>query len=69
MYISVADNFGIWMYGFYLFLLTIWWSNDWGNANGAPNVQLDDVVLGKQDLQLSLTKIWAQLTGGIFVYK
>ncbi|EEB11631.1 Aquaporin-12A, putative [Pediculus humanus corporis] len=67
--IIVADNFGIWMYGFYLFLLTIWWSNDWGNANGAPNVQLDDVVLGKQDLQLSLTKIWAQLTGGIFVYK
>ncbi|KAK6626550.1 hypothetical protein RUM44_009023 [Polyplax serrata] len=67
--IVVADNYGVWMYALYLFLLTIWWAVDWGDANACPNIQLEDVILGKQDSQTSLTKIWAQLTGGIFVFR
>lgn len=65
----MADNFGVWTYAVYLFCLTIWWSRAWGEAAACPYVHLEDVVLGKLDSQLAMMKTWAEITGGIFVFK
>lgn len=67
--IIVADNYGISMYAIFLFTLTIWWAWNWGDATACPYNHLEDVVEGKTDLRVALLKTWAELTGGIMVFK
>nr|CAD7399332.1 unnamed protein product [Timema poppensis] len=67
--IIVADNFGISTYAVYLFCLTIWWSQNWGDATACPYTHLEDVVQGKASLRVAALKIWAELTGGILIYR
>nr|CAD7257791.1 unnamed protein product [Timema shepardi] len=67
--IIVADNFGISTYAVYLFCLTIWWSQNWGEATACPYTHLEDVVQGKASLRVAALKIWAELTGGILIYR
>ncbi|CAG4987461.1 unnamed protein product [Parnassius apollo] len=67
--IIIADNFGVATYAIYLFALTIWWSLNWGDATACPYTHIEDVIEGKGDIRKSLLKIWAELTGGLLVFK
>ncbi|CAH2983938.1 unnamed protein product [Chilo suppressalis] len=67
--IIVADNFGVGTYAIFLFLLTIWWSMNWGDATACPYTHIEDVIEGKGDIRKALLKTWAELTGGLLVFK
>ncbi|CAH0694458.1 unnamed protein product [Spodoptera exigua] len=67
--IVVADNFGVATYAIFLFALTIWWSLNWGDATACPYTHIEDVIEGKGDIRKALLKTWAELTGGILVFK
>jgi len=65
----VADNFGVWAYAVVLFLLTVWWGKVWGDATACPYTHLEDVVMGNADTQTALMKTWAELTGGVLIFR
>lgn len=67
--IIVADNFGVSAYAVILFVLTVWWSSEWGEATACPYTHLEDVLDGKADVREAALKIWAQLTGGVLVFR
>lgn len=67
--IIIADNWGISMYAIYLFFMTIWWCYVWGDATACPYTHLEDVVEGKQNLRNAFLLIWAQLMGGLIVFR
>lgn len=67
--IIVADNFGVATYAIFLFALTIWWSLNWGDATACPYTHIEDVIEGKGDIRRALLKTWAELTGGLLVFK
>lgn len=67
--IIVADNFGVLAYAGVLFVLTVWWSNEWGEATACPYTHLEDVLDGKADVRVAALKIWAQLTGGVLIFR
>ncbi|XP_032519105.2 aquaporin-11 isoform X3 [Danaus plexippus] len=67
--IIVADNFGVATYAIFLFALTIWWSLNWGEATACPYTHIEDVIEGKGDIRKALLKTWAELAGGLLVYK
>ncbi|XP_026287882.1 aquaporin-11 [Frankliniella occidentalis] len=67
--IIVADNFGVLAYAGVLFVLTVWWSNEWGDATACPYTHLEDVLDGKADVREAALKIWAQLTGGVLIFR
>lgn len=67
--IIVADNFGVGTYAIFLFLLTIWWSMNWGDATACPYTHIEDVIEGKGDVRKALLKTWAELAGGLMVFK
>jgi hypothetical protein len=48
--IVVADNWGIWAYALYLFLLTIWWSKNWDTATACPYSPVEEILEGAQDV-------------------
>ena len=65
----MADNFGVSAYAAILFVLTVWWSSEWGEATACPYTHLEDVIDGKADVRQAALKIWAQLTGGVLVFR
>ncbi|XP_046969650.1 aquaporin-11 isoform X2 [Vanessa cardui] len=67
--IIVADNFGVATYAIYLFALTIWWSLNWGDATACPYTHIEDVIEGRGDIRKALIKTWAELGGGLLVFK
>ncbi|CAH0720495.1 unnamed protein product, partial [Brenthis ino] len=67
--IVVADNFGVATYAIFLFALTIWWSLNWGDATACPYTHIEDVIEGKGDVRKALLITWAELTGGLLVFK
>ncbi|CAH2092648.1 unnamed protein product [Euphydryas editha] len=67
--IIVADNFGVATYAIFLFALTIWWSLNWGDATACPYTHIEDVIEGRGDIRKALLKIWAELTGGLLVFR
>lgn len=52
-----------------LFLLTIWWSQVWGDASACPYTHMEDVAEGKTSFRVMALKIWAQLMGGCCVWR
>lgn len=66
---SVADNWGVWMYALYLFLLTIWWSINWDEASACPYTHMEDVVIRKKSLIVAFLSICAELAGGLLIFK
>lgn len=66
---AVADNWGVWMYGLYLFLLTIWWSTNWDEASACPYTHIEDVVMRGKSLTTALLTICAELAGGLVIFK
>lgn len=67
--IVVADNFGVATYAIFLFALTIWWSLNWGDATACPYTHIEDVIEGKGDIRKAFLKTWAELAGGLLVFK
>nr|XP_026495863.1 aquaporin-11 isoform X3 [Vanessa tameamea] len=67
--IIVADNFGVATYAIYLFALTIWWSLNWGDATACPYTHIEDIIEGRGDIRKAFIKTWAELAGGILVFK
>ncbi|XP_063365741.1 aquaporin-12 isoform X1 [Cydia amplana] len=67
--IVVADNFGVGTYAIFLFALTIWWSLNWGEATACPYTHIEDIIEGKGDVRKALLKTWAELAGGLLVFK
>lgn len=65
----VADNWGVWMYALYLFLLTIWWSVNWDEASACPYTHMEDVVIRKKPLIVAFLSICAELAGGLLIFK
>ncbi|XP_049949421.1 aquaporin-11 [Schistocerca serialis cubense] len=67
--IIVADNYGVWAYAAFLFLLTVWWSSSWGEATACPYTHLEDVLRGCSDVLTALLMTGAELAGGVFVFR
>lgn len=65
----VADNFGVATYAIILFLLTIWWSQVWGDASACPYTHMEDMVEGRTTPRNVALKTWAQLMGGCCVWR
>lgn len=59
----------MWAYAVVLFLLTVWWGRVWGDATACPYTHLEDVIQGKVDTQLAIMKTWAELTGGVLIFR
>ncbi|KAF4517700.1 hypothetical protein B566_EDAN016526 [Ephemera danica] len=67
--IIVADNYGVWMYGLILFLLTVWWGRQWGDATACPYTYLEDMLEGRSNYGVAILKTVAGLIGGLAVFK
>lgn len=67
--VIVADNFGVSTYGVCLFLLTIWWAFNWGDATACPYTHIEDVVLGNTDVRTAVLKSAFELAGGLLIFK
>ncbi|XP_046436575.1 aquaporin-11 [Neodiprion fabricii] len=67
--IIVAENWGVSVYAIYLFLLTIWWSMNWGDASACPYTHIEEVIEGKKSLRVAFLLIWAELVGGLVVFR
>ncbi|XP_037085901.1 aquaporin-11-like [Pollicipes pollicipes] len=60
----VADTFGVITYAVYLFLVSIYWSLAWGDANACPYLQVEEWWLGRTRLPTVLLRILAEVAGG-----
>lgn len=67
--IIISDNWGVWMYALYLFLLTIWWSIMWDEASACPYTHMEDIADGKKPIGVALLSICAELAGGLIIFK
>ena len=65
----VADNYGIWTYAGYLFILTVWWAGEWGLAAGCPYIHIENVLMGSDGAVNAIFKILAEIAGGILIFK
>ena len=67
--ISVADNYGVYSYGVYLFLMTIWWGQSWGSATACPYSLLEEYVETGTPILEVILKIVGQVIGGIASFR
>jgi aquaporin rerated protein, invertebrate len=67
--IIVADNFGVATYAIFLFLLTCWWAQVWGNASACPYTHMEEMIEGNATPREVALKTWAQLMGGCCVWR
>ncbi|KAL5288351.1 AQP12B family protein [Megaselia abdita] len=67
--IIIADNFGVAAYAVFLFILTVWWGQVWGDASACPYTHMEDLLEGKTTLREVALKSWAALMGGCCVYR
>lgn len=67
--IIVADNYGVATYAIFLFLLTCWWAQVWGNASACPYTHMEDMIEGNATPREVALKTWAQLMGGCCVWR
>ncbi|XP_057321928.1 aquaporin-11 [Microplitis mediator] len=67
--IIIADNWGVSMYAIYLFVLTVWWSMVWEDATACPYTHLEELVEGKKSLRDAFLLIWAELVGGLAIFR
>lgn len=66
--IVVADNYGVLMYGLFLFLLTLWWSSVWEDATACPYSLVEEFLEGYKTFTATVILIASQVLGGIAVY-
>ncbi|XP_068913262.1 aquaporin-11 isoform X1 [Tenebrio molitor] len=67
--IVVADNWGIWAYALYLFLLTIWWSKNWDTATACPYSPVEEILEGAQDVSNAALLIFSQILGALVTFR
>ncbi|XP_018026270.1 aquaporin-11 [Hyalella azteca] len=67
--IIIADNYGVGAYALYLFLMTVWWGQSWGAATACPYSLLEEYVETGSDPKEVVTKIVAQVIGGIASFR
>jgi len=67
--IIVSDNFGVATYAIFLFVLTVWWSQVWGDASACPYTHMEDMAEGRTSFRDVALKTWAQLMGGCCVWR
>ncbi|KAI4483436.1 hypothetical protein M0802_013388 [Mischocyttarus mexicanus] len=67
--IIIADNWGVLMYALYLFLLTIWWGMNWGNATACPYTHFEEAMEGKKSLCTAFMFVWTQTLSGIVIFR
>jgi aquaporin related protein len=67
--IIIADNYGIMAYALYLFLLTIWWSDHWGDATACPYIHMEACAEGTMSRKETIVRTIAQTVGGVAVFK
>lgn len=65
----MADNYGVWAYALYLFILTVYWSTKWENASACPYTPIEDVFEGVHNLAYALLLIIAQILGGLAIFR
>lgn len=66
---TVADNFGVWMYGCFLFVLTVWWSFNWEDATACPYCPIEEIFERKRNIFVGLLLIGAQVLGGLAIFR
>lgn len=47
----------------------MWWGSAWGDATACPYTHMEDIVEGRCDVRKALFKIWAEVTGGVLVFR
>ncbi|XP_050300751.1 aquaporin-11 [Anthonomus grandis grandis] len=67
--IIVADNWGVGAYALFLLLLTIWWSNIWGDASACPYSPMEEAFLGLRTWKSTLNVIGVQLLAAILTFR
>lgn len=67
--IIIADNYGIGAYAIYLFFLTIWWSDHWGDCTACPYNHMEACVTGEMTRKEMIVRSVAQTIGGVAVFK
>jgi len=67
--IIIADNYGVAAYAVYLFLLTIWWSQHWGDATACPYNHFETCAEGNMSKQETAVRTVAQVFGGVAVFR
>ncbi|XP_044272597.1 aquaporin-11 [Tribolium madens] len=67
--IIVADNWGIWAYALYLFILTIWWSSSWDTATACPYSPIEEILEGSQDVSNAALLIFSQILGALVTFR
>ena len=69
IYFSVADNYGVFAYSIFLFALTIWWGQVWGDATACPYFHFESLIEGSmQPLEVAVRTL-AEVFGGIAIFK
>ena len=53
----------------FLFLLTIWWSEHWGEATACPYIHFEETIKGKMGVVETVVRTAAEIAGGILVFK
>ena len=56
-------------YAVFLFLLTIWWSEHWGEATACPYIHFEETIKGKMGVVETVVRTAAEIAGGILVFK
>ena len=56
-------------YAVFLFLLTIWWGDHWGEATACPYIHFEDTLRGKMGVLETVVRTAAEVAGGILVFK
>ncbi len=69
VHLSVADNYGVLAYAVFLFVLTIWFSRQWGEATACPYLQLEDLVAGTMGPKEAVVRTVAATAGGLAVFR
>ncbi|KAK3884158.1 hypothetical protein Pcinc_011559 [Petrolisthes cinctipes] len=67
--IIVADNYGVYCYGVYLFLMTIWWGQSWGTATACPYSLIEEYVEEGTNPVHVVLKIFSQVVGGLASFR
>jgi len=67
--IIIADNYGVFAYSIFLFALTIWWGQVWGDATACPYFHFESLIEGSmQPLEVAVRTL-AEVFGGIAIFK
>ncbi|XP_022916869.1 aquaporin-11 [Onthophagus taurus] len=67
--IIVADNYGVVMYGLFLFLLTVWWSFNWEDSSACPYIPIEEIFERKRNIFIGFLVIGAQILGGLSIFR